>query len=200
IRAHQDLASTAEPCLRGVARHRARQHPHRLAGARAGAQAQAPLGVGAARPPEHPRHHRAGQCRHADSGHGVVGAGRRPQIPASACAGPARPAGPDRRDQEPLRGAAQGDLPVIEIAIIISMHGVGVAMLMSLYRLIRGPEVVDRILALDTFSINTIALLILDGMYLRSEIYFEAALVIAMLGFVTTVVLCEYVLRRDIVE
>lgn len=89
---------------------------------------------------------------------------------------------------------------MIEIAIIISMHGVGVAMLMSLYRLIRGPEVVDRILALDTFSINTIALLILDGMYLRSEIYFEAALVIAMLGFVTTVVLCKYVLRRDIVE
>ncbi|MFB9067756.1 K+/H+ antiporter subunit F [Pseudofulvimonas gallinarii] len=80
------------------------------------------------------------------------------------------------------------------------MYAIGVAMLLSLYRLVRGPEVVDRILALDTFSINAIALLILDGMYLGSEIYFEAALVIAMLGFVTTVVLCKYVLRRDIVE
>lgn len=89
---------------------------------------------------------------------------------------------------------------MIEIAILVSMHAVGVAMLLSLYRLVRGPEVVDRILAMDTFSINAIALLILDGMYLRSEIYFEAALVIAMLGFVTTVVLCKYVLRRDIVE
>jgi multicomponent K+:H+ antiporter subunit F len=89
---------------------------------------------------------------------------------------------------------------VIEIAILISMYAIGVAMLLSLYRLVRGPEVVDRILALDTFSINAIALLILDGMYLGSEIYFEAALVIAMLGFVTTVVLCKYVLRRDIVE
>jgi multicomponent K+:H+ antiporter subunit F len=89
---------------------------------------------------------------------------------------------------------------MIEIAILLSMHAVGVAMLLSLYRLVRGPEVVDRILAMDTFSINAIALLILDGMYLRSEIYFEAALVIAMLGFVTTVVLCKYVLRRDIVE
>ncbi len=89
---------------------------------------------------------------------------------------------------------------MIEMAILVSMHAIGVAMLMALYRLVRGPEVVDRILALDTFSINAIALLILDGMYLGTEIYFEAALVIAMLGFVTTVVLCKYVLRRDIVE
>ncbi len=89
---------------------------------------------------------------------------------------------------------------MIEIAILISMHAVGIAMLLSLWRLVRGPEVTDRILAMDTFSINAIALLILDGMYLKSEIYFEAALVIAMLGFVTTVVLSKYVLRRDIVE
>ncbi len=89
---------------------------------------------------------------------------------------------------------------MIEMAIVASMHVVGIAMLLSLWRLIRGPGVPDRILALDTLSINAIALLILDGMYLGSEIYFEAALVIAMLGFVTTVVLCKYVLRRDIVE
>lgn len=89
---------------------------------------------------------------------------------------------------------------MIEMAIVLSMHVVGIAMLLSLWRLIRGPGVPDRILALDTLSINAIALLILDGMYLGSEIYFEAALIIAMLGFVTTVVLCKYVLRRDIVE
>ncbi|MCK9488808.1 MAG: K+/H+ antiporter subunit F [Xanthomonadales bacterium] len=73
-------------------------------------------------------------------------------------------------------------------------------MLLSLWRLLRGPGVPDRILALDTLNINAIALLILDGMYLKSEIYFEAALIIAMLGFVGTVVLSKYVLRRDIVE
>ena len=89
---------------------------------------------------------------------------------------------------------------MIEMAIVASMYVVGIAMLLSLWRLIRGPGVPDRILALDTLSINAIALLILDGMYLGSEIYFEAALIIAMLGFVTTVVLCKYVLRRDIVE
>ncbi len=89
---------------------------------------------------------------------------------------------------------------MIEMAIVASMYVVGIAMLLSLWRLVRGPGVPDRILALDTLSINAIALLILDGMYLGSEIYFEAALIIAMLGFVTTVVLCKYVLRRDIVE
>ncbi|MEP6908177.1 MAG: K+/H+ antiporter subunit F [Pseudoxanthomonas sp.] len=73
-------------------------------------------------------------------------------------------------------------------------------MLMSLWRLVRGPTVPDRILALDTLYINTIALLILFGMHLDSSIYFEAALVIAMLGFVSTVMLSKYVLRRDIVE
>lgn len=89
---------------------------------------------------------------------------------------------------------------MIATVILISMHVIGVAMLLALYRLLRGPGVTDRILALDTLNINAIALLILDGMYLKSEIYFEAALVIAMLGFVGTVVLSKYVLRRDIVE
>jgi multicomponent K+:H+ antiporter subunit F len=48
--------------------------------------------------------------------------------------------------------------------------------------------------------VNTIALLILFGMHLRSAVYFEAALIIAMLGFVGTVMLSKYVMRRDIVE
>lgn len=89
---------------------------------------------------------------------------------------------------------------MIEVAILISLHVLGASMLLSLWRLLRGPGVPDRILALDTLNINAIALLVLDGMYLKSEIYFEAALIIAMLGFVGTVVLTKYVLRRDIVE
>jgi multicomponent K+:H+ antiporter subunit F len=89
---------------------------------------------------------------------------------------------------------------VIETAIVLALSAVGLAMLLSLWRLLRGPTVPDRILALDTLYVNTIAALILFGMYLRSSIYFEAALVIAMLGFVGTVMLSKYVLRRDIVE
>jgi multicomponent K+:H+ antiporter subunit F len=89
---------------------------------------------------------------------------------------------------------------VIDTAVVFSLYAVGIAMLMSLLRLVRGPTVPDRILALDTLYINTIALLILFGMHLDSSIYFEAALIIAMLGFVGTVMLSKYVMRRDIVE
>ena len=89
---------------------------------------------------------------------------------------------------------------LIETAIGIAMYVVGIAMLLALWRLLRGPTVPDRILALDTLNVTAIAELMLLGMHLKSAIYFEAALVIAMLGFVSTVVLSKYVIRRDIVE
>lgn len=89
---------------------------------------------------------------------------------------------------------------MIDTAIVVSMYAIGLAMLLCLYRLLRGPTVPDRILALDTLYVDTIALLILFGMHQRSSIYFEAALIIAMLGFVGTVMLSKYVMRRDIVE
>lgn len=82
----------------------------------------------------------------------------------------------------------------------IAMGAFAVAMALNLYRLLRGPGVVDRILALDTLYVNTIALLVLAGLRDGSTIYFEAALVIAMLGFVGTVVLSKYVIRREIIE
>ncbi|KAF1704245.1 K+/H+ antiporter subunit F [Pseudoxanthomonas kaohsiungensis] len=85
-------------------------------------------------------------------------------------------------------------------AVVGSMHVVGVALLLALYRLLKGPSVPDRILALDTMFVCAIALLVLFGMHLGTAVYFEAALVIAMLGFVGTVVLSKYVMRRDIVE
>ncbi len=89
---------------------------------------------------------------------------------------------------------------MIQIAIIVGMLVVGVAMLLSLWRLIRGPSAPDRILALDTLYVSTIAQLVLFGMHLDTEVYFEVALIIAMLGFFGTVVLSKYVIRRDIVE
>ncbi len=89
---------------------------------------------------------------------------------------------------------------MIDIVIVAGMHLVGLAMVLSLWRLLRGPTAPDRILALDTLYISAIAQLILFGMLLDTEIYFEAALIIAMLGFVGTVVLSKYVIRRDIVE
>ena len=74
------------------------------------------------------------------------------------------------------------------------------ALALNAWRLLLGPGMADRILALDTLYINTLALLVLLGMHQGSKVYFEAALMIAMLGFVGTVVLSKYLLRGDIVE
>lgn len=89
---------------------------------------------------------------------------------------------------------------MITFALLAAMHVVALAMLISLWRLLRGPAPPDRILALDTLNVTTVAQLLLYGMWRSSEVLFEVALIIAMLGFFTTVVLSKYVFRRDIVE
>ena len=91
-------------------------------------------------------------------------------------------------------------LGLVGWAVIAAMHVVGLAMLLALVRLLRGPSLPDRILALDTLFVSAIAQLVLFGMHLGTAVYVVAALVIVMLGFVGTVVLSKYVLRRDIVE
>jgi len=86
------------------------------------------------------------------------------------------------------------------IVIPIAFALVAAAVAMSFWRLLRGPSAPDRILALDTLYVNTIALLVLLGIHLDSPLYFEAALLIALMGFVGTVALCKYLLRGDIIE
>ncbi|KGJ96384.1 K+/H+ antiporter subunit F [Colwellia psychrerythraea] len=89
---------------------------------------------------------------------------------------------------------------MLENVILIVFAMIGVSLLLNLWRLLIGPSVPDRILALDTMYINTIALIILYGMSMGTALYFEAALLIAMLGFVSTVAVCKYLLRGDIIE
>lgn len=74
------------------------------------------------------------------------------------------------------------------------------AMLLALYRLVRGPSLPDRIVALDTLYINAVALLMLIGIRIDSSIFFEAALLIAMMGFAGTVALCKHAMERNIIE
>jgi multicomponent K+:H+ antiporter subunit F len=84
----------------------------------------------------------------------------------------------------------------IEMAFVL----IGAALTLNLYRLLRGPDTTDRILALDTLSINTIALLVLFGIRTASSAYFEVALLLALMGFIGTVALCKFLLRGDIIE
>jgi multicomponent K+:H+ antiporter subunit F len=90
--------------------------------------------------------------------------------------------------------------PTLETALGIAFLLVSGASVLSLIRLLMGPSVPDRILALDTLYVNTIALVILFGLRQGSMLYFEAALLIAVLGFIGTVALSKYLLRGDIME
>lgn len=89
---------------------------------------------------------------------------------------------------------------MLNIAVSIAFTLVAAAVALNFWRLLRGPAAPDRILALDTLYVNTIALLVLLGIHLNSALYFEAALLIALMGFVGTVALCKYLLRGDIIE
>lgn len=89
---------------------------------------------------------------------------------------------------------------MLELSLQIGMVLISIALILTFYRLVKGPSQPDRILALDTLYINSIALLVLTGLYLDSAVYFEAALLIAVMGFVGTVALSKYLLRGDIME
>ena len=89
---------------------------------------------------------------------------------------------------------------MLNTAITIATTLVCISLILNLWRLFKGPSRPDRILALDTMYINSIALIILFGIAAGTALYFEAALLIAMLGFVSTAAMCKYILRGDLIE
>lgn len=89
---------------------------------------------------------------------------------------------------------------MIALALDFAIACYGVALLMNLWRALRGPGLADRLLAVDTMVVNLIALLVLAGIHASTGINFEAALLLAMTGFVSTVAFCKYLLRGNIIE
>jgi multicomponent K+:H+ antiporter subunit F len=89
---------------------------------------------------------------------------------------------------------------MLRVAIQIALAMMTMALLLNLIRLLRGPRAVDRVIALDTAYINTVALLVLLGVMRGTTLYFEAAVVIALLGFVGTIALCKFLLRDALIE
>ncbi|MBT8423517.1 MAG: K+/H+ antiporter subunit F [Silicimonas sp.] len=92
------------------------------------------------------------------------------------------------------------DTGILEIAVVIAFLALALGQIMSMVRLVLGPTSGDRILALDTMVINALGLVIVLGIHQGVQIYFEIALLIAMLGFVSTVALARFLLRGDIIE
>lgn len=88
----------------------------------------------------------------------------------------------------------------LNIAIAISFLSLAIGQVMAMVRLVLGPTPGDRVLALDTMVINALGLVIMLGIYKGVQIYFEVALLIAMLGFVSTVAMARFILRGDIIE
>ena len=86
---------------------------------------------------------------------------------------------------------------MLTVVLPVAFALVVAALLLNLWRLLRGPSALDRVLALDTLYVNAVAVIVLLGIARGTALYFEAALLIAMLGFVTTVVLSKYITRGD---
>ena len=89
---------------------------------------------------------------------------------------------------------------VMDIALIITFVALGLGQILSMVRLVLGPTPGDRILALDTMVVNALGLVVVLGIQQGTQIYFEVSLLIAMLGFVSTVALARFILRGDIIE
>lgn len=88
-------------------------------------------------------------------------------------------------------------LPALLPWIVLAL---AVAMALAGWRLLRGPTLPDRVLALDALYVDALALLVVLGLWLGSGVYFELLLLIGLLGFIGTVALAKMLMRGDLVE
>lgn len=89
---------------------------------------------------------------------------------------------------------------VLHWSLIVAQLFLGCGMACSLYRLLRGPRAQDRIVGLDAFYVNGLLLILIFGIRTGSSLYFEAALVIALLGFVGTAAMAKFLMRGEVIE
>ncbi len=86
------------------------------------------------------------------------------------------------------------------LALAFATGCFGLALLLNLWRLMTSPTAADRVMALDTMAINVIALVVLLGIATGIGAVFEVALVIAMVGFVSSLAYARFFLRGNIIE
>lgn len=89
---------------------------------------------------------------------------------------------------------------MIGYALTFAIACFSIGLLLNLWRVTAGPRSSDRILALDTMVINAISLLILLGIWQSTTLFFEVAMLFALVGFISTVSYCRFLLRGDIIE
>ncbi len=85
-------------------------------------------------------------------------------------------------------------------SVLVAQILLGFAMMCAAFRILRGPRAQDRVVGFDTLYVNSMLLLLTFGIRWGSALYFEAALVVALLGFVGTVALAKFLLRGEVIE
>jgi multicomponent K+:H+ antiporter subunit F len=92
------------------------------------------------------------------------------------------------------------NLPILALTITLAQILLGLAMTCAAWRMIRGPRAQDRVLGLDSLYVSSMLLLLTYGIQTGRTLYFEAALVIALLGFSGTVALAKFLMRGEVIE
>ena len=89
---------------------------------------------------------------------------------------------------------------ILELSLLIAQFMLGIAMICTVWRMIVGPRAQDRVLSLDAFYVAAMLMLLTFGMRTNTPLYFEVALIIGMLGFVSTVALAKFLMRGEVIE
>ena len=89
---------------------------------------------------------------------------------------------------------------VLSVAILATLACYSLAMVLALVRLLRGPSAQDRVLALDFLYVNGMLVMLALGIRFVSSMYFVAALLIALFGFVSSSALAKFLLRGEVIE
>ncbi len=82
---------------------------------------------------------------------------------------------------------------VLLLACYTALAGLGLGMVLCLWRLVRGPSLPDRVLAADLLALHVVAIVVVLTIYLHDTVFFEAALAVGILGFVSTVGFAQYI-------
>lgn len=89
---------------------------------------------------------------------------------------------------------------ILGYALLAAQLMLGLAMALAVWRIVRGPRAQDRVLGLDTLYVNALLMMVTFGIRTGSTLYFEAALVIGLLGFASTVALAKFLMRGEVIE
>lgn len=89
---------------------------------------------------------------------------------------------------------------ILEVGLTVALILLGLALVCTAFRIVRGPRAQDRVLGMDALYLNGMLMAVVFGVRTGSDLYFEAALVIGMLGFAATVALAKFLMRGEVIE